>query len=123
MKIMLIGVTDDERLQITKASERIDNFEISFWDSYLSAKKHLELNIIDLLFFNIDSYAFNWMEQFDEIKMIDKAIKIIPVSAHKLNAVKAYVLDAYDFLVRPIDSNGIDRILRKAGIVPSKAND
>lgn len=112
--IIFVNAIEDEKLQISEVSKNFGNTKLSFFMNYSDAKKYLELNIADVMFLGIGSKIPIWQEQFEEIKLIDKAMLIVLISDNGLDAIKAYELQAFGFLLRPLENAKLERILRKA---------
>ena len=121
---MKIGILEDER----EVAEKIRGFVQKFFDArgenvqismYSNAYSLIESNYsdIDVLFMDIQMDLMNGMEAATYIRQKDPHIIIVFVSNLAQYAVEGYSVNAFDFILKPIDYNGfsmkLERICRE----------
>lgn len=113
MNAVCINVNKEDKEHIQERVQEI-SVQLSFFSCFAEAKKYLELNLVDMVFLDITGINLNWMEQYNKIKLIDNAIIIILISDSMLEAVKAYEVGAFDFLLKPVKKKQLERVFLKA---------
>lgn len=109
-------ILDDEQTSIDSLLWELDNFkervEVSetFTDVDL-AKSFLEKHKIDVIFLDVEMpklNGFEWLKQFQK-----PTFKVIFTTAYDQFALKAFEVNAYDYLMKPVDEDELLRAINK----------
>lgn len=114
MKAILI---DDESLALDYLERllcKIDGITIEgkFMDS-LKAFEAVALIKPDIVFLDVEMPGMNGIEFGEKIKTLKTDIQLIFVTAYSEHAVKAFDLDALDYLVKPVQLDRLERSLAR----------
>ena len=111
---MKIAICDDEK----KASEALLEIleecpePIEKTDVYFSGEELLRsTEQYDLLFLDIDMEGIDGIETARKIRLKDKKVKIVYVTAYSEYAGKAFSVHAFGYLLKPVDSGDLKREL------------
>ncbi len=110
---MRVGILEDER----EVAEKIKNYIQKFFDergenvqifSYSDAYSLIESyhSDMDVLFMDIQMDLMNGMEAATHIRQKDPHVIIVFVSNLAQYAVEGYSVNAFDFILKPVDYNG-----------------
>lgn len=110
----VIKANKGEQMLITKVIAYYKDVKTVFFDNFSDSISFLEQNSVDMVFFSIKGKGNCWEAQYETIKMIDQATKIVLISDNRVDAVKAFELEATDFLLVPISESRLDSSVRKA---------
>ncbi len=123
---MKIGILEDER----DVAEKIKGYVQRFFDekgenvqiyTYSDAYSLIESNYydMDVLFMDIQMSMMNGMEAATYIREKDPQVIIVFVSNLSQYAVEGYSVNAFDFILKPVDYNGfsmkLERICKEIG--------
>ena len=102
---MKIAICDDEKsardILLQMLSEYPDSF--SCLDTYESGEAFLETHKnYDLLFLDIDMKGMDGIETARKIRLKDKKLKIVYVTAYREYAGKAFSVHAFGYLLKPV---------------------
>ena len=114
MNIILLYVYGKDKDEIFKWLKAAGEESPPFFSAVGSAQKYLEQNLVDMVFLDIDDDYLNWTGLVGLIRLIDNATKIVLISDNAVEAVKAYDLGVFDFLLKPVTSKSMDRVILKA---------
>ena len=117
---MKIGILEDER----DVAEKIQGFVQRFFDEkgenvqiymYSDAYSLIESNYydMDVLFMDIQMNMMNGMEAATHIRQKDPHVIIVFVSNLAQYAVEGYSVNAFDFILKPVDYNGFSMKLER----------
>ncbi|MDX1349084.1 MAG: LytTR family transcriptional regulator DNA-binding domain-containing protein [Putridiphycobacter sp.] len=111
MKIKTV-IVDDERLAREEFKSMLNNYSnIEIVGEYKNAKE-AEAGIIelepDLLFIDIQMPGESGL---DLIKRIDNAPRTVFVTAYDEFAIQAFELNAYDYLLKPVDEDRLTEVI------------
>ncbi len=108
-------IIDDEPLareELQALLNEVSNIEIKAkFSSAIKALEFLQENDVDLIFLDIEMPLLNGLEFAMQIP--EKTL-IIFTTAYAQYALKSYEFDAVDYLLKPIESNRLDKAVRKA---------
>ena len=113
MKIRTI-IVDDERLAREEFKSLLSNYDhIEVVGEYKNAKE-AEVGIMehepDLLFIDIQMPGETGLEL---IERIDNAPRTVFVTAYDEFAIKAFELNAYDYLLKPLDEDRLSEVINR----------
>lgn len=107
-------IVDDERLARKELRSLLENFpEISVIDecnNAMEAKNSIERNDPDLVFLDIQMPG---KTGFDLINDLDASPKIVFVTAYDEYAIKAFEVNALDYLLKPVSPERLEECVRK----------
>ena len=103
-----------EQELISKVFASYGDVEAKFFDSFTDSIPFLEQNLVEMMFLGISGKEFNWEEQYEMIKMIYFATKIVLIGDKRDDAVKAFELEATDFLFEPITEKRLEISVQRA---------
>lgn len=124
---MNVIYVDDERIQLDNFRMTVQNLDrISSLYTFANSKKALEWvtsNPVDVAFLDIEMPGMNGIELAKKMKERNRNIRIIFVTAYDQYALQAFGVDAIGYLLKPYDSEDIEKQLEKAYYIrdiPSK---
>jgi two-component system, LytTR family, response regulator len=107
-------VIDDERLARQKLIKILSKFEdvevVGEAFDVSSAKEIIEKTSPDIIFLDIQMPKFSG---FDLLQQITYDGKVVFVSAYDNFALKAFDIDAFDYLVKPVREDRVEKMLEK----------
>lgn len=116
-------VVDDERLALRKMeklltaeqSAYVEEFELSgvFQDPY-QALEFIEHEVVDLAFLDVQMPELDGFELAERLQQLQPHIRIIFVTAHQNYAVKAFEMNALDYLLKPVHQTRLETTLKRA---------
>ncbi len=121
MKINIV-VCDDENIALkidcTYIEELAKKYRVDAnITGFLSGEKvleYLEHNDIDIAFLDIDLKGMNGIAVASKILKKNSRVITIFVTAHREFALEAFSVEAFSYLVKPIDPERMERIFKKA---------
>lgn len=114
---MKIAICDDEKEIRESLRKILEEYKEPFEqiDLYTSGEELLEYDRnYDLLFLDIDMKGINGIETARKIRLKDKKIKIVYVTAYKEYASQAFSVHAFGYLLKPIKKEKIYRQIQDA---------
>ena len=108
-----ISVNSIEQKLISKVFDSYGDVKAKFFECFSDSVSFLEMNYVEVVFLGITGNGNSWEEQCEMIKMIDKATKIVLISDKQIDAVKAFELEATDFLLEPITEKRLEVSLQR----------
>ncbi len=84
---------------------------------FLSGEKvleHMEHNEIDMVFLDINLNGLNGIDIAAELLKKNSRVIIIFITAHREFAFDAFTVEAFGYLVKPVDPDRLERVFRKA---------
>ncbi|MFT4146794.1 MAG: LytTR family DNA-binding domain-containing protein [Mobilitalea sp.] len=121
MKINMI-VCDDEglalKINITYIEEFIKKFKldanVTGFTNGENVIEYMEHNEIDIIFLDIDLKGLNGLSLASKIQRKNPRVVIIFITAHREYALEAFSVEAFNYLLKPIDLDRMERIFKKA---------
>ena len=118
-------IVDDERLARTKLRSMLAEFPeiqiIAEADSVAHAVKIIEQENPEIIFLDIQMPKQNG---FDLLEQIDTNAKIIFVTAYDEYAIRAFEVNALDYLLKPVNPKRLEQTIQRLSIqLPKPAND
>lgn len=108
-------IIDDEPLareELHALIQEISKIEVvAKFSSAIKALEFLKENEVDLIFSDIEMPLLNGL---DFAEQIPEKTLIVFTTAYSQYALKSYEFDAIDYLLKPIDSNRLDKAIKKA---------
>ncbi len=115
--IVNILITDDEPL----ARQRLERFlqdlgekQIHQAQHGLQAIEYCQNNLVDIIFLDIRMPAMDGLETAQHLCQLPNPPAIVFVSAYDEYALKAFSVNAIDYLMKPVNSEQIHNALKKA---------
>ena len=124
-----IGICDDRAEDIRTLSEALytydDTFKIfDYRDGESLLQDCLEKNILfDILFLDIYMPGLNGIETASKIRASMKDVKIIFVSSSNEHYPEAYDMFAFNYLIKPLNQEKLNRVLEQAFISSSNGKE
>lgn len=101
-----------ERLQLLLEKYHSEIITIDGWaKSYDEAAELLKASSVDLVFFDIQIQGYNAFDILAELKEVN--FDIIFTTAHEAYALKAFRINAIDYLLKPIDRKELEQALKR----------
>ena len=124
-KIWKALIVDDERLARAKLRSMLADFSniqiIGEADSVAEAVKSVEKTNPEIIFLDIQMPKQNG---FDLLEQIDTNAKIIFVTAYDEYAIRAFDVNALDYLLKPVNPKRLEQAIERLSIqTPNPAND
>ena len=101
----------EELNYLIKTYSRIEVIE-SF-DDGLAAFTYLQSNTVDIVFLDINIPSINGMLLARNIHQFAQPPQIVFTTAYKEHALEAFELEAFDYLLKPLDEQRVKRLLLK----------
>lgn len=67
----------------------------------------------DLIFLDIDLYGETGFSLLDKLKDYQLNFRVVFTTAHKKYAIKAFNYNTFDYLLKPIDTDALERVIKK----------
>lgn len=114
MKVILI---DDEELALDYFEHQLkslSDFEIiGKYTNPLEGKKAIEEQDVDLVFLDIQTPELNGLELAEQLLQKKPILPIIFVTAYDEYALKAFELNALDYLLKPVSKNRLLKTIQR----------
>lgn len=114
--MLKIAVCDDDRQMLSKMREYLKDFEKFFQISLYSSGEDLLTSgeSYDFIFLDIDMKGISGIDTARILRQKDRKAKIIYVTAYDDFKDYAFAVHAFAYLVKPVDKEKIQSILREA---------
>ncbi len=89
----------------------IHNIEV--FESIIPAKKYIAKNSVDMIFLDTDDETVDWRFVYNSFKSINNKTEIVLLSSYINQAVRAYEIGAFDYLIKPVKKVQLERVLSK----------
>lgn len=110
-------IVDDEQLAISELTYLLsfnDNIEVvNSFTNPMKALKYLSTHSIDVLFLDIQMPMKSGLQLAKELIELNKAPKIIFVTAYDTYAIEAFNVDAVDYILKPTSQQRLDHAVKK----------
>lgn len=110
-------IVEDEYLAREELSYLIKTYSdievISSFDDGLEAFKYLQSNSVDIVFLDINIPSIDGMMLARNIHQFAQRPHIVFTTAYKEHALEAFDLEAFDYLLKPLDEKRVQRLLAK----------
>lgn len=124
--ILNVLVVDDEHLAVFRLKEMLKKqappgMELALIGEFLTpaeAIKVAERTTIHLAFLDIEMPGMNGFELADELLKLQPQMYIVFTTAYKDYAIKAFEIDAIDYLLKPVTSNRLEITLNRIAAFP-----
>ena len=109
-------IVDDEQKSITSLKWDLDDFkhllniDKTFTDPY-QAIEYLNQNDVNLIFLDIEMPDMDGFEFLDHFE--DRNFEVVFVTAYDQYAIKAIKSKAFDYILKPVDQNELDEVVKK----------
>lgn len=116
MSVLKILIADDEspaRKKMKRMLEKFDGIEIiHLAENGLDALEHIEKLKPDVAFLDIEMPGLNGIEVVQNLTMDDPPF-VVFATAYNEYAIKAFDLNALDYLLKPVNEERLDEALKK----------
>ena len=120
---MRIAVCDDDEREINHLSELITEYQLSrgvsldchFFHNSVDFLCDVKCGEYDLVLLDVVMPGISGIKAAQELREKDKNVKLIFISLSPEFAVESYSVDAYHYLLKPVDANALFSLLDKAG--------
>lgn len=120
---MRIAVCDDDEREINHLSELITEYQLSrgvsldchFFYNSVDFLCDVKCGEYDLVLLDVVMPGISGIKAAQELREKDKNVKLIFISLSPEFAVESYSVDAYHYLLKPIDADALFSLLDKAG--------
>jgi len=110
-------IVEDEYLAREELSYLIETYSsievVDSFDDGLAAFTYLQSNTVDIVFLDINIPSINGMLLARNIHQFAQRPHIVFTTAYKEHALEAFDLEAFDYLLKPLDEKRIQRLLIK----------
>ena len=109
-------IIDDEQESITSLKWDLNNFknllniDKTFTDPY-QAIEYLNQNNVNLIFLDIEMPAMDGFEFLDHFE--NRNFEVVFVTAYDQYAIKAIKSNAFDYILKPVDQDELDEVVKK----------
>ncbi|HZJ86815.1 MAG TPA: LytTR family DNA-binding domain-containing protein [Erysipelothrix sp.] len=125
MKILCV---DDEVLQhnlmkdmFLKSSFLVDDYYYQNGDAFFfNLEDHLDA---DAIFLDIEMLKMNGLEIAEEIRNRDISIPLVFITAHANYALQGYKVEAFDYILKPLELDNIENLLNKIHAKTKKSSE
>lgn len=120
---MRIAVCDDDEWEIDHLSKLITEYRLNrgvslecrFFQNSIEFLCDLKGGEYDLVLLDVVMPGVNGINVAQELREKDKSVKLIFISSSTEFAVESYRVDAYHYLLKPVDADALFPLLDKAG--------
>lgn len=110
-------IVEDEYLAREELNYLINTYSnievVDTFDDGLEAFKYLQSTTVDIVFLDINIPSINGMLLARNIHQFAQRPHIVFTTAYKEHAVEAFALEAFDYLLKPLDEKRVQRLLIK----------
>ena len=110
-------IVEDEYLAREELNYLIDTYSsievLDSFDDGLAAFTYLQGHTVDIVFLDINIPSINGMLLARNIHQFAQPPQIVFTTAYKEHALEAFELEAFDYLLKPIDEKRVQRLLMK----------
>ena len=115
--MLKVVIVDDEVLSVEELdyvlSKDVDVDVVGKYTDVMEAIKFIKMANIDAVFLDISMPGMNGFLVADQIREIDKNIKIVFVTAYDKFATKAFEINAKDYILKPFSQQRIQLTLER----------
>lgn len=109
--ILKIAVVEDDKTQQENTVSLLENyakehdyvFSFSVFDNAFLFLQEFKKGLFDIVFMDINMPGINGLDASKEMRQIDDSISLIFVTDFAQFAIRGYEVDAYDFMVKPVN--------------------
>lgn len=109
--ILKIAVVEDDEIQQKNTIALLEKyakehgyvFSFSVFDNAFLFLQDFKKGLFDIVFMDINMPGINGLDASKEMRQIDDAISLIFVTDFAQFAIRGYEVDAYDFMVKPVN--------------------
>lgn len=120
---MRVAVCDDDEREINHLSELITEYQLSRGVSLECHFFHNSVDFLcdvkggeyDLVLLDVVMPGISGIKAAQELRERDKNVKLVFISLSPEFAVESYSVDAYNYLLKPVDADALFSLLDKAG--------
>lgn len=120
---MRVAVCDDDEREINHLSELITEYQLSRGVSLECHFFHNSVDFLcdvkggeyDLVLLDVVMPGISGIKAAQELRERDKNVKLVFISLSPEFAVESYSVDAYNYLLKPVDADALFLLLDKAG--------
>lgn len=120
---MRVAICDDDEGEIAHLSELIAEYRLSrgvsldchFFHSSIDFLCDVKAGEYDLVLLDVVMPGVNGIKAAQELREKDRNVKLVFVSLSPEFAVESYRVDAYHYLLKPVDAEALFPVLDKAG--------
>jgi len=110
-------IVDDEKPSREELKFLLSKFSefniIGEFDNAFDALAYLVVSTPDIVFFDINMPGFNGIQLADAIKNSENPPLVVFITAYSDYAVKAFEVEAFDYLLKPIDAARFAKTIKK----------
>jgi len=115
MKVILV---DDERLLLKDLAHMLSIYEdvevVEQFTSSVWSLEYLRSNpAIDVVFLDINMPDINGLDLAERLLEVRPELEIVFITAHEEHAIKAFELNAFDYLLKPVETERIEKTIVK----------
>lgn len=115
LKIVLVDDEIEQHNLIRKTFENLS--EVSEFLTYQSPKTFLfdweELKDVDTVFLDVEMPEMNGLDLAKQLRQKDRDIPIVFMTAYSQFALESYEVNAFDYLLKPIDQEKVENLLKR----------
>lgn len=90
--------------------------KVSIFEYFSLAREYLEHHNVDMVILDVDDDTTSWQYLTEEFGMINRQTKIVLLSCNTNDAVRAYEAGVFDYLLKPMKKEQLERVVAKAGL-------
>lgn len=112
-----VAIIDDEQLAVDNLSYILSEFKdievVGRFTDSLHLLKFLQGNKVHLIFMDIEMPEISGLELAEQVTAIDKDIEVVFATAYNQYAIKAFEVNAIDYILKPLSKPRIERTIEK----------
>ena len=113
MECVAIRIENHEKELFDSLLKKYGVIHAEFFKNFGPVTSYIRQNIVDVVFLSIDEHKGAWVNEFEQIKRADNGTRIILVGSNRSDAVKAFELDADDFLLEPVSESRLEKSINR----------
>ena len=118
MNNMKVVIVDDERIMAAELKMMIEELYPEIQTAGVCHDGEAALQMImklkpDIVFLDIEMPGMNGLQVAEQLTIIDHAPVIVFVTAFDEFALKAFAVNAVDYILKPLDGSDIQRVMKK----------